>query len=88
MSENNRKKEQPKKGKRFVGTVVSVRMVKTVSVEVSHMRRHPLYKKSLKRTKRFMCHNENTDIKVGDTVEICQIRPMSRSVHFSIVKKI
>jgi small subunit ribosomal protein S17 len=88
MNEQKEKREQSIKGKRFIGKVVSMSTAKTVKVEVSHMRKHPLYKKSLRRTKRFMCHAENADIKVGDTVEICQIRPISRTKHFSIVRKI
>ena len=79
---------QSNKGKNLVGTVVALHGVKTAKVEVPYVKKHPLYKKSLKRTRRFACHNELTDIAVGDTVEICQIRPMSRTKHFSLVKKI
>lgn len=88
MNKPDIKNKQSNKGKNFVGTVVSVALSKTVKVEVSYVKKHPIYKKSLHRTRRFACHNELSDIGVGDTVEICQIRPMSRTKHFSIVKKI
>jgi small subunit ribosomal protein S17 len=84
----NTKNAQSNKGKNFVGTVVALHGEKTVKVEVSYVKKHPIYKKSLKRTRRFACHNELSDIGVGDTVEICQVRPMSRTKHFSLVKKI
>jgi small subunit ribosomal protein S17 len=80
--------KQSNKGKNFVGTVMAMSGVKTVKVEVSYVKMHPLYKKALNRTRRFACHNERTDVALGDTVEICQIRPMSRTKYFSIVKKI
>ena len=84
----NTKKAQSNKGKNFVGTIVALCAEKTVKVEVSYMKKHPIYKKSLKRTRRFACHNELSDMRIGDTVEICQIRPMSKTKHFSIVKKV
>lgn len=82
------KEQQTNKGKNFVGTVISLKGIKTASVEVGYTKIHPIYKKALKRTRRFACHNELTDIAVGDKVEICQIRPMSRTKHFKIVKKV
>jgi small subunit ribosomal protein S17 len=80
--------KQSNKGKNFIGTVLSVHGVKTARVEVTHAKKHPIYKKSIRRTKRFACHNEFSDIVAGNTVEICQIRPKSRTKHFSIVRKI
>jgi small subunit ribosomal protein S17 len=88
MNDQDTKSKQSNKGKNFVGTVVSVDMTKTAKVEVSYVKKHPIYKKSLNRTRRFSCHNELPDIGVGDRVEICQVRPMSRTKHFSIIKKI
>jgi len=79
---------QSNKGKNFIGTVIALYGIKTAKVEIVHMKKHPIYKKSLKRTKKFACHNELTDLVIGDTVEICQVRPMSRTKHFSVVKKI
>ena len=88
MKTNDNVKTVSNKGKNFVGTVVALSTAKTVKVEVGYTKKHPVYKKSLKRTRRFSCHNELSDVAIGDTVEIAQIRPMSKTKHFSIVKKI
>lgn len=88
MEKSDRMKNRSNKSKNFIGTVVSVAMLKTAKVEVAHMKKHPLYKKALKKTKRFACHNELSDIAVGDNVEIRQVRPVSRTKNFSVVKKI
>lgn len=74
--------------KQFMGIVVSVNMNKTVIVEVSHNFRHPLYKKSIERTKRYACHNESLSLAVGDKVTITETRPVSKNKHFRIVEKI
>ncbi|HCM82415.1 MAG: 30S ribosomal protein S17 [Candidatus Gottesmanbacteria bacterium GW2011_GWA2_44_17] len=87
MDKQSTKDKQSNKGKNFIGTVLSIHTAKTAKVEVGYIRKHPMYKKALNRTRRFACHNELTDMRVGDTVEICQIRPMSRTKHFSIVRK-
>lgn len=63
-------------------------MNKTVTVEVEHEYRHPLYKKSMSRAKRFACHNESLALSVGDTVKIAETKPISRRKHFRIVEKI
>jgi small subunit ribosomal protein S17 len=76
------------KGKNFVGTVIALYGEKTAKVEVPYEKKHPLYKKTLKRTRRFACHNELSGVTVGDHVEIAQMRPMSKTKHFRIVKKI
>jgi len=88
MEKNDRKKKQSNKGKNFIGTVVSLTMQKTAKIEVAYMKKHPLYKKALRKTRRFACHNELSDIALGDKVEIRQVRPVSRTKHFSVVKKI
>jgi len=88
MEKSDRKKNQSNKSKNFIGTVVSLTMQKTAKVEVAYMKKHPLYKKALKKTRRFACHNELSDIAVGDKVEIRQVRPVSRTKHFSVVKKV
>lgn len=74
--------------KTVIGTVVSVGAQKTVHVKVTHMKVHPIYRKALKRTKTFACHNEISEIHVGDKVEIRQTRPVSKTKHFVIVKKV
>ena len=63
--------------KERVGLVVSDRPEKTVTVSVETMVRHPLYKKRVRRSKRFMVHDEGNEARVGDTVRIIETRPIS-----------
>ena len=81
-------KKIEKKGKIFTGKVVSVAMQKTVIVEIIYTKMHALYKKAIKRSRRFPAHNEQTDIAVGDRVEIKEIKPISRTKHFIVTRKI
>ena len=75
------------KKKVFSGTVVSLATKKTVIVALTKVRRHPLYKKAIKRTRRFAAHNESLTLTVGDKVEIMETRPVSRTKHFIVTKK-
>lgn len=61
-----------------VGTVVSDKMTKTVTVAVERKVRHPLYGKVIKKTKKFMAHDENEVAKAGDVVLIEETRPLSK----------
>ena len=61
----------------ITGVVVSDKMEKTVTVAVGRQTRHELYGKSQRRTSKFLAHNENNDVKVGDRVAIVEARPMS-----------
>jgi len=63
--------------KERVGLVVSDRPEKTVTVSVETLVRHPLYKKRVRRSKRFMVHDEGNEARVGDTVRIIETRPLS-----------
>jgi small subunit ribosomal protein S17 len=63
--------------KERVGLVVSDRPDKTVTVSVETLVRHPLYKKRVRRSKRFMVHDERNEARVGDTVRIVETRPLS-----------
>ena len=63
--------------KERVGMVVSDRPDKTVTVSVETLVRHPLYKKRVRRSKRFMVHDERNEARVGDTVRIVETRPLS-----------
>ncbi len=76
------------KGKTFIGKVVSTKMNKTVIVLVEHSFAHPLYKKAMRRIKRYACHNESLDLKVGDMVSIAETKPMSRRKHFVVIGKV
>ena len=61
-----------------LGRVVSDRMDKTVVVAVETPKRHPLYKKTIKRLVKYKAHDENNECKVGDKVRIVEIHPLSR----------
>lgn len=64
--------------KRLVGRVTSDKMNKTVVVEVERLQRHPLYGKVVKRTKKYMAHDEANTCHIGDLVRIVESRPLSR----------
>jgi small subunit ribosomal protein S17 len=80
ISDNNLKQEN--KGRTFTGVVVSDKMQKTRVVEVSSVRKHPLYGKYMKRTKRFKVHDPENSHKVGDKVTIVETRPISKDKNF------
>ena len=69
-----------------VGVVVSDKMDKTIVVAVKDSVQHPLYKKILKRTKKFKAHDENNEAGIGDRVEIMETRKISKDVNWSLVK--
>ncbi len=71
--------------KTLKGTVVSDKMDKTVVVAVTRFVKHSKYKKYLKITKKFKAHDELNAKKVGDIVEMKQVRPLSKDKHFAIV---
>lgn len=68
------------------GKVVSAKTEKTVIVEVERLIVHPVYKKRVKRSSRFAAHNELV-VKEGDTVEITETKPYSKTKRF-IVKRV
>ena len=69
-----------------VGLVVSDKMDKTVVVAIADRVAHPLYKKILKRTKKFKAHDENNEAGIGDRVEIMETRKISKDVNWRLVK--
>ena len=77
--DEGRIQSDPTRGSRKerVGMVVSDKPDKTVAVSVETLVRHPLYKKRVRRSKRFMVHDERNEARVGDTVRIVETRPIS-----------
>ncbi|MBN1855371.1 MAG: 30S ribosomal protein S17 [Dehalococcoidia bacterium] len=67
------------------GRVVGDSMDKTVVVAVESVRRHPLYKKPMRRVTKYLAHDEGNVYHVGDTVEIVQARPLSRRKRWRVV---
>jgi len=75
-----------KKRKIKIGRVVSDKMDKTVVVAVETPRRHPLYKKTLRRTVKFKAHDEKNQCQLGDMVKIAETRPLSRDKRWRVVE--
>ncbi len=70
-TERNRRKER-------VGLIVSDKADKTVTVAVEALVRHTMYKKRVRRSKKFIVHDEGNEARVGDTVRIIETRPLSK----------
>ncbi|MGE5558904.1 MAG: 30S ribosomal protein S17 [Bacillota bacterium] len=68
-----------------IGKVVSEKMDKTVVVAVERMIKHRLYKKTIKRTTRFMAHDETNKCREGDVVRIMETRPLSARKRWRVV---
>jgi len=66
------------KRKTRTGVVVSERMDKTVVVRVQRITRHPLYGKTIRKSKKYYVHDEKNEAKMGDRVKIMETRPISR----------
>ena len=71
--------------KRLQGSVTSDKMNKTAVVSVTTTRRHPIYGKIMRLTKKYKIHDENNECGVGDRVEIIESRPLSREKRFALV---
>ncbi len=74
--------------KSYVGTVVSDKMQKTISVLIETKKKHSLYGKRVKYSKKFLAHDENEVAKIGDKVKITETRPLSRRKRFRLVEVI
>jgi small subunit ribosomal protein S17 len=68
------------------GTVTSNKMQKTLVVEVSRKVRHPLYEKYVSRRTKLYAHDEASEARVGDVVEVVQTRPMSRLKRWRLLR--
>jgi small subunit ribosomal protein S17 len=67
------------------GTVVSDKMDKTIVVKVERRVMHPVYKKFVRRSKKYHAHDEANQFKSGDTVRIRECRPLSRTKRWEVV---
>jgi small subunit ribosomal protein S17 len=79
MEERNLRKEK-------IGVVVSNKMEKTISIAVERRLKHPIYGKFVKKTNKFMVHDENNDCQIGDLVRIMETRPLSRNKRWRLVE--
>ena len=77
-------------GKRKIrfGRVVSDKMDKTVIVAVESFKSHPLYKKNIRKVKKYKVHDENKSCRIGDKVEIIETRPLSKEKRWRVAKVI
>lgn len=79
MAERNNRRE-------LVGTVVSDKMDKTITVLVETYKKHTLYGKRVKQSSKFKAHDENNAAKIGDKVRIMETRPLSKDKRFRLVE--
>ena len=77
-------KTQKENKREKVGVVVSNKMQKTVVVAVENLVRHEMYQKYIKRTNKFLAHNEQPDVNVGDRVIIEETRPLSKRKRWNV----
>ena len=71
-----------------VGVVSSNKMDKTISVTVQRRIKHPIYGKFMKKSKKFIAHDETNDCNIGDTVRIMETRPISKLKRWRLVEVI
>jgi small subunit ribosomal protein S17 len=69
-----------------IGVVSSNKMEKTIVVEITTLKQHPLYGRTVKRSTKFKAHDENNECGPGDTVEIMECRPLSKEKRWRLVR--
>ena len=69
------------------GIVVSNNMDKSIVVKIERKIKHPIYKKTIKRSKKFVTHDENNECKIGDLVQIAECRPLSKRKRYRLYKR-
>ena len=72
--------------KERVGVVVSDKMDKTIVVAIKDKAKHPLYKKTINKTKKFKAHDENNECGIGDTVLVAETRHLSKDKCWRLVE--
>jgi small subunit ribosomal protein S17 len=68
------------------GLVTSDKMDKTIVVTVTSLKQHPLYGRTMKRSKKFKAHDENNECGTGDSVEIMECRPLSKEKSWRLIR--
>jgi small subunit ribosomal protein S17 len=72
--------------KEKIGIVISNKMQKTVVVKVESRYSHPIYSKTMIKTKKYLAHDEMSQCNIGDTVLVTECRPLSKKKRWSITK--
>jgi small subunit ribosomal protein S17 len=79
MEKRNLRKER-------IGLVVSNKMDKSIVVSIERRFKHPIYGKFVKKTNKFMAHDEKNECNIGDTVRIMETRPLSKNKNWRLVE--
>lgn len=74
--------------KQIIGTVISTKTANTAIVQVTQRWKHPVYGKIVNKKKNFACHVEKLKVAEGESVVIEECRPMSKTKHFRVIKKV
>ena len=70
------------------GVVVSNNMDKSIVVKIERKIKHPIYKKTIKRSKKYIAHDEQNECQIGDLVQIAESRPLSKRKRFRLYKRL
>lgn len=70
----------------MIGTVTSDKMDKTITVSVETVKQHPLYKKTIRTSKKYKTHDETNEAKAGDMVKIMETRPLSKDKRWRLIE--
>tara|TARA_Y100000996_G_C22018816_1_gene435852 strand:- start:213 stop:452 length:240 start_codon:yes stop_codon:yes gene_type:complete len=70
------------------GVVVSNKMDKSIVVKIERKIKHPIYKKTIKRSKKYIAHDEQNECQIGDLVQIAECRPLSKRKRFRLFKRV
>ncbi|RLD34163.1 MAG: 30S ribosomal protein S17 [Bacteroidetes bacterium] len=79
MEKRNLRKER-------TGLVVSNKMDKSIVVQIERQFKHPIYGKYVKKSRKFIAHDENNECNIGDTVRIMETRPLSKNKNWRLVE--
>ncbi len=76
----------PGNRKTRMGTVISNKMDKTATVLLERLIEHPLYHRVVKRSKKFLAHDENNECQIGDKVVVVETRPLSKRKRWKVAE--
>jgi small subunit ribosomal protein S17 len=74
--------------KTLQGSVTSLKNTKTATVTVTRSWQHPIYKKFVRRSKKYACHYEDLKLELGEEVVIKESRPLSKTKRFVVISKV
>jgi len=78
--------EERKIRKQRIGVVTSNKMDKSITISVERKLQHPIYGKFVKKSKKFMAHDEQNECNIGDLVKITESRPLSKSKRWRLIE--